>query len=69
MTARIIRLPQLLHITGLSRSTIRRLEVAGDFPQRIHLGARSVGWRLHDVLSWLERRGEGVRPEKQPDTP
>ena len=42
---------------GLSRSTVDRLEKAGGFPQRVLLGSKSVGWRLTDILAWLQSRG------------
>ena len=55
---RIIRFPQLREITSLSRSTIWRMEANGDFPRRIRVGARGVGWRLSDINSWLTSRPE-----------
>ncbi|WP_135382101.1 helix-turn-helix transcriptional regulator [Vibrio tasmaniensis] len=57
----IIRLPELLRLTGLSRPTIYRRMNAGTFPKQIMLGERAVGWRAHEVNHWLESlvsRGE-----------
>jgi len=51
---RIIRAKELQDITGLSRTTIWRLENKDQFPRRVSLGANSVGWRLSDVKAWLE---------------
>lgn len=53
---RIIRTPELLEITGLSRTTIWRLERQGRFPPRIQLGSHSVGWILDEVMSWVASR-------------
>ncbi len=39
--------------TGLSYSTIRRLELRGEFPRRRQLGPRSVGWLRSEVETWL----------------
>lgn len=51
---KIIRLPEVVEITGLSRSTIYLRMSKGDFPQSISLGERAVGWLESDVEGWLE---------------
>jgi prophage regulatory protein len=56
MTPRFIRLPEVLRLTGLSRSTVYRMEARGDFPKRRQLGIGSVGWNFGEVLAWLESR-------------
>ena len=33
---------------------ISRLERAGVFPKRIHLGPARVGWPLREILSWMQ---------------
>lgn len=53
---RILRRPQVLARTGLSRSTIYALIVDGKFPQPVQLGLRAVGWREGDVEAWLHSR-------------
>ncbi|EHE7040807.1 AlpA family phage regulatory protein, partial [Salmonella enterica subsp. enterica serovar Newport] len=40
-------------ITGLSRSTVWRLEREGNFPQRRLAGKNSCGWLLSDLLLWM----------------
>lgn len=52
----IIRPRNLPAITGLSRTTHWRLERAGDFPKRVKLSAGAVGYRLSEVMAWLEAR-------------
>lgn len=52
----IWRLPQVSGATGLSRSTVLRLESEGKFPSRVRLSKRSVGWRSADVMAWIESR-------------
>jgi len=43
-------------MVGLSRSTLWRMERKGDFPARIPLSSRNVGWRLVDVEKWIKNR-------------
>jgi prophage regulatory protein len=52
----IIRPRNLPTITGLSRTSIWRLERAGDFPKRIRLSAGAVGYRRAEVDAWLASR-------------
>lgn len=49
----IVRLPTVIQLTGLSKSTIRRMELSGDFPQRKKLGSRAMGWKMEDINAWL----------------
>lgn len=55
---RIIRMDAVTLATGLSVATINRKEKAGDFPQRLKLGTRAVGWRLSAVQQWVEKQKE-----------
>lgn len=50
---RLIRLPELLRLTGLSKRTIARFEGAGRFPNRRQLGLRAVGWPERQVSAWI----------------
>lgn len=50
---RILRKPEVLRLTGLSASTIARLEERGQFPRRIQLGSSAVGWREDELLDWI----------------
>ena len=56
MEDRILRIAQVLALTGLSRATLYRLVDSGDFPQPVRLGgpnSRAVGWRLSEVQEWI----------------
>lgn len=53
---RALRLPEVMRITGLGRSTIYRLIVQGLFPRQIRLSARAVAWTEEDVSAWLATR-------------
>ena len=53
MTNTILRLPQVKHRTGLSRSTIYARIKAGQLKAPISLGARAVGWLNSDVDEFI----------------
>lgn len=52
----ILRQPSVTAITGLSRSTLWRLERAGQFPARRRLGPQAVGWVQSEVEAWIASR-------------
>ncbi len=54
MMPKVIRLREVVRLTGLAASTIWRREQEGVFPPRFHLGGRAVGWLYEDVVNWLE---------------
>ena len=56
MSLRIITKKELRAIVPYSPQHILRLETTGKFPRRIRIGERRVGWRLSDVLAWIEAR-------------
>lgn len=56
-----LRLPEVKKRTALSRSQIYLLESKGQFPKRISLGIRAVGWISSEVQSWIEARIEQSR--------
>lgn len=49
----IIRLPATTKKTGLSRSTIYALEGRGEFPKKIKLSPRTMGFLESEVDQWL----------------
>ena len=55
---RILRTPEVVKLTGLSRTTIWRRVQSGDFPAPVKLGSlagRSVGWRESEIVEWFEQ--------------
>ncbi len=52
----IIRLPATVQKTGLSRSTIYALEKRGDFPKKINLSPRTMGFLESEVDAWLAEK-------------
>jgi len=61
MSHRILRLPLVIQLTGLSRSTLYLRMANGEFPLSISLGGRSVGWLEDDVDNWLAQKIEDSR--------
>jgi prophage regulatory protein len=61
----IIKLPSVINISGLSRTTIYSRIEKGTFPKQISLGERSVGWIKSEILEWINSRikvrDEGVK--------
>ena len=51
----LFRLPEVMARTGLSRSEIYRREALGQFPRRVSLGARSVGWLSTEIKCGSKR--------------
>ena len=57
---KFLRFPEVRERTGLSRSTIWRLERRGEFPQHHRISPNVVAWVDHDVAAWIERRATPV---------
>jgi predicted DNA-binding transcriptional regulator AlpA len=55
---KIIRTKEVIEMTGLSRTTLWRLEKKGEFPKRLPLSAGSVGWRYSEVEKWIDTRSK-----------
>lgn len=53
---RILRSKEVQEMTGLSRTTIWRMERKGQFPVRVSLGVNSVGWLFSQIDSWIKSR-------------
>ena len=65
----IIRLPDVLRRTGLSRTSIWRKVRAGDFPAPVALGPNAIGWFAGEIAEWLSnrpRRTYGAPTDGQP---
>lgn len=65
-TDRIVREPERKFITGISSAGAWRGERAGTFPSRIRLGENSVGWKLSDLMAWVESRKASSSAERRP---
>jgi prophage regulatory protein len=61
MSYTVLRLPDVIKQTGLSRSSIYLRISSEDFPKPISLGGRSVGWLQQDVDDWVLAKIEASR--------
>ncbi len=56
MMTRILRLPEVQQLTGLKRTTIYEKMKTGEFPVRIVLTTRTVGWLQNEIEAWIESK-------------
>jgi len=56
MATIIIRLPEVIAKTGLSRSTIYFQISKGNFPKGVPIGDHARGWLNHEIEAWIEAR-------------
>jgi prophage regulatory protein len=49
---RLIRLPEVLHLSGLSRSAVYQKIKDGEFPAQVKTSVRSSTWVLSEVVAW-----------------
>lgn len=55
-TKRMMRLPEVMFITGIKRACIYKLMKKNEFPKQRKLTAGSVGWDSTEIENWLENR-------------
>lgn len=60
---RILRTSDIVKRYGLSKTTLRRMVEAEEFPQPIRLSERTIGWHGHEIEEWLASRERvAIRP-------
>ena len=69
-TCRLLRLPEVIEITGLGRDTIYRHIREDRFPRQRRIGERASGWREDEIRAWVDsratRRRCGPRVDSRP---
>jgi predicted DNA-binding transcriptional regulator AlpA len=69
---RLIRWRDLARIVPYSKTRIRQLEEAGEFPKRVALGRAAVAWRYTAIAKWIadreERKVLGLRGDSAPNS-
>jgi prophage regulatory protein len=63
---RLIYYPEVRRLTGLSRSTVWKLEKAGQFPKRRLITSHRVAWLEGDIHAWIMGRAEVEGAEIKP---
>ena len=59
--SRVISRAEATKLAGVSPATWDRIEKAGRGPRRTLISERRVGYRLKDVLAWLDARSTDTR--------
>lgn len=57
---RMLRLEEVMSMTGLSRSSIYAMSKQGSFPKQIQIGPRAVRWNSQTVEAWLTAKIEAA---------
>jgi prophage regulatory protein len=58
--AKLLRCEAVQERTGLSRTTLWRMERRGEFPKRVHLTSSLVAWMEDEVIAWIRSRRRGA---------
>ena len=58
---KLLRLPQVKTITGLSKSTVYARIAEGTFPKQIPIGPRLVVWVESDIQNWISEQVSAAR--------
>jgi len=61
LNQKLIRLPQVKCMTGLSKSTIYARIAEGSFPKQVPLGPRLVVWVESDIQNWIAEQVAAAR--------
>lgn len=56
MTAKLLRLPEVINRTGRGRSAIYEDIAEKKFPKQIKIGPRASAWLESDVQGWIDQR-------------
>jgi len=64
MIKKIYRLPDVMNMTGLSRSSIYLRVSTDEFPKPVKIGRRAIGWPEESIIAWqakmMEAQDEGA---------
>lgn len=56
MAMQLLRLPETLEKTGLTRSALYAAINAGRFPKPVKIGLKAVAWPAAELDEWIEKR-------------
>ena len=60
VAVKLLRCEAVQERTGLSRTTLWRMERRGEFPKRVHLTSSLVAWLEDEVVAWIRSRRTGT---------
>jgi len=56
----LLRLPDVMKVTGLARSTVYKLIAERSFPVPVRITNRSVAWHANEIQAWLGERARTI---------
>jgi prophage regulatory protein len=56
MNSEYIKLPQVLNLTGLGKTSIYKLMSNNTFPKPTSFGVRRIAWRRIDIQTWIKQK-------------
>ncbi len=60
ITTGFLRLPQVLSLYPVGKSTWWAGVASGRYPKSVKLGPRTTAWRVEDILELLENASNGI---------
>lgn len=64
---RLIRIREVIVMTGLSRASVYRMIKKGEFPSQVKLSVRASAWVLGEVSAWVSSRVRARPARSDPD--
>ena len=58
---RVVRIKEVLEITGLSKSVVYDMVSRNEFPRPVRISHRAVAWHQADIEEWLDSRPPATR--------
>ena len=58
MIKKMYRLPEVMNMTGLSRSSIYLRVSTDEFPKPVKIGRRAIGWPEESIIAWQSKMME-----------
>ena len=58
MIKKLYRLPEVMNMTGLSRSSIYLRVSTDEFPKPVKIGRRAIGWPEDSIIAWQAKMME-----------
>ena len=55
-TERLIRLPEVMQLTGIGKTTVYEHMKNGTFPKSYRVCTRLSAWRLSEIRTWINER-------------
>ena len=51
---KLLRLPDVVELTKLAKTTIYRMAKDGSFPKPVKIGKHASGWFEHEIAQWIQ---------------